>query len=58
MSSFDHRDQKVDIVIDLHDREVIEEASVVTDRRDVYGEVIVVYSSSLIIREMNLLRDL
>ena len=56
MSSFDHRDWKVDIVIDLCDREVIEEVSVTTDRRDVYGEVIIIHSSSLIICEMNLLR--
>ena len=32
MSSFDHRDRKVDIVIDLHDREVIKEVSVVTSQ--------------------------
>ena len=47
MSSFDRHDRKVDIVIDLHDREVIEEVSVITDHRDVSGEVIVVHSLSL-----------
>ena len=29
MSSFDRHDRKVDIVIDLHDREVIEEVNVI-----------------------------
>ena len=56
MSSFDCCDQKVDIVIDLCDREVIEEVSVVTDGQDVYGEVIIIHSLSMIIHEMNLLR--
>ena len=31
MLSFDCRDQKVAIIIDLHDQEVIEEVSIVTD---------------------------